>query len=367
MCIFQCLRFIVSFFSKTFSVKLKKAHLLIVFQSISVALISLMNKQNNSAQFNSFTLLYISLLYLLVSIILFFYRKYFSKQEIILITGENAYSDIEGYVENTNPIVEQIDLNQNFLPEVSMKNKIKMAIYLFLFSIITPMFSDIFSVVTSKESIYNKYDELVCCSFFIFLLYSKKKNPGIIQQCIIMIIFYLSLIPYFIIIKEKNFLHKISKIVYFCLYGVQSIIYHYYLKRKYVNFSVICMFQSFAFLFIFIICFLSKMSFYKPIISDKVYLRILGGIFIISENILNVLSIKELEPGNNIISIVIKSFLFKENNEEEIYLKIIGIICVFLFNHIISFDLTWICKKEEEETYPLAYQPNDSKDFIDVK
>ena len=67
-----------------------------------------------------------------------------------------------------------------------------------------------------------------------------------------------------------------------------------------------------------------------------------------------------------IISIVIKSFLFKEDQTES-YLKIIGIICVFLFNHIISFDLTWICKKKEEENFPLAYQPNDSKDFIDVK
>lgn len=365
MCIFQCLRFIVSFFSKTFSVKLKKAHLLIVFQSLSVVIISLINKQNNSAQFNSLTLLYISLLYLLVSMILFFYRKYFSKQEIILITGENAYSDIEDYVENNNPIIEQIDINQNFLPEVTMKNKIKMAIYLFLFSIITPMLSDIFSILPYKESIYNKYDELVCCSFFIFLLYSKKKNPNIKQKCLTMIIFYLSLIPYFIVGK-KNLLHGVSKIVYFCSYGVQSIFYHYYLNRKYVNFSVICMFQSFAFLFVFIICFLSKISFYKPIISDKLYLRILGGIFIISENILNVFSIKELEPGNNIISIVIKSFLFKEDQTES-YLKIIGIICVFLFNHIISFDLTWICKKKEEENFPLAYQPNDSKDFIDVK
>ena len=367
MCIFECCSFFISSIIKSISFPIKKEHLLILFQSINLLLINIFFNKKPSENENSYFPNFITLFsYFLLSILWFIIIKHSSNEKKVLI--ENCYIS-----ENEKPI-DEIDVNKTFLPEISIINKIKLAIILFIISFFSPfLYSFLVIYYYKSKEIKDKY---LCLSFLIFLIYLKKfqKKKLFIRYWLPCLIYFIASIVISISNKEiKDFLFMLF---YFIIYGLETSLFHYYMNFKYVNVSIICLFQSISLLIIEIFKYfffpnIQTFLYFEIKIAQYKIIKLFSIILIIIYYFLNNLTIYYLEPGNILFQYLIKLLIFvikKRISIKDLSIIIIGLICHLLFNEFIVIDFTLIFEKEKEtDCSQINNLLINEKKYIDVQ
>ena len=370
MCIFECSSYIISSIIKCVSFSIKKEHIIILIQSINLSLMKIFFESKTSkTEYSYYPNFIIIFSYILLSILWFIYNKKTLKEKKILI--EKSLIIIN---ENSKPIGE-LDVNKAFLPQITMKNKIKMGIILYFISFFSP-----FTYYILKDKFQVQIDgKYICFSLLICLFYSKKYLHKKLYirywfPCLIFVItsFFLSL--------NNGYYHELIYIfIFFIAYGFETILFHYYMSNKYVKVNIISLFQSLSFLSLEIlkIYFLTGKSSenflyfeLKIIVHENMIVTIFNIILIILYYFLNNLTIYFLNPGNNIFPIIIKQFLEITNKNDsykkDLFLTITGLLCQLFFNELIIIDFTLLCKKNKNSDINHTIFIDDSK-FKDVE
>ena len=351
MCIFECCSFLISSIIKSVCFSIKKEHILILLQSINISVMEIFLKNKNiQTTYSYYPILTTIISYLLLSILWFIFNKIKLKEKKVLI--ENSYKE-----DDSQPIGE-IDVNKIFLPEIQLTNKIKMAILLYFISLFSPFTYYVFKY-KFQVKINGKY---ICFSLIIFFLYSKKylKKKCYIRYWFSCVIFFIFSIL-FSYLNNKNY-EIIYISIFFIFYGFETILFHYYMNIKYVNVSVMSIFQSLSFLTLEIIkifFFNIKSSetllyFELTINQENIIYTILNSVLIILYFFINNLTINYLDPGNNIFPYIIKLF-FEINYQslDDFIVVITGLFSQLLFNELIIINFTLICKKEIDNNISL--------------